>query len=447
MPSNLRSALPRSFVLDSVVAVPIADRARFLDKLAWEIDFGSWPLAEAVTLTYLEQYPDDPQAWLLAAHLAWRVGLPTAEVGFLKKAARLAPANAAVKRRVAATRAAVRPAAPPGKRFLVAKAYGYGFWSDVTHVLGCALLAEIAGRVPVVHWGAGSRFGDGTDRDHFTDFFAPPSAETIDDVAAQAGPVYPPPYSPARLREDGLRLQQGPQEVVTALRLLGSDARTVVSDLYFSAATLMPFVPRDHPLAALPRGPAAWRDAYRHLAAKYLRPRAVIAEEARGFVRERLAGSFIAVHLRGTDKTIETGSDRATLLQREAFARIEAHAARDADLRFFVMTDDADLLAHAVQLLGPRAIYTEAARISGPEGVHNTGRFAGGALGREVLRDVLIAIEADAFIGTGTSNVSNACAYLRDWPQDALTLLDRPVFIDRPMVFGWDMPRLRALAQ
>src|ERR1051325_2854172 len=46
------------------------------------------------------------------------------------------------------------------KRYLVIKPWGYGFCSDLDHVLGALLLAEMTGRTPIVHWGAGSRFRD-----------------------------------------------------------------------------------------------------------------------------------------------------------------------------------------------------------------------------------------------------------------------------------------------
>ena len=36
----------------------------------------------------------------------------------------------------------------------------YGFWSDVEHVIGALLLAEMTGRTPVVHWGGNSYFTD-----------------------------------------------------------------------------------------------------------------------------------------------------------------------------------------------------------------------------------------------------------------------------------------------
>src|SRR4051812_28856508 len=36
-------------------------------------------------------------------------------------------------------------AAPGGKRYLLIKAWGEGFWSDMFHVVGCLLLSEITG--------------------------------------------------------------------------------------------------------------------------------------------------------------------------------------------------------------------------------------------------------------------------------------------------------------
>jgi len=45
------------------------------------------------------------------------------------------------------------------EKFLLIKAWGYGFWSDVSHVLGQLLVAELTGRTPIVHWGQNSLFG------------------------------------------------------------------------------------------------------------------------------------------------------------------------------------------------------------------------------------------------------------------------------------------------
>ena len=56
-------------------------------------------------------------------------------------------------------------------QFLLIKAWGFGFWSDVSHVLGCLLLAEITGRTPVTYWGRNSLFRDGSGQDAFRLYF------------------------------------------------------------------------------------------------------------------------------------------------------------------------------------------------------------------------------------------------------------------------------------
>ena len=44
------------------------------------------------------------------------------------------------------------------QRFLLIKAWGFGFWSDVLHVLGGLMLAELTRRQPVVFWGSNSLY-------------------------------------------------------------------------------------------------------------------------------------------------------------------------------------------------------------------------------------------------------------------------------------------------
>ncbi len=40
----------------------------------------------------------------------------------------------------------------PSDRFLLIKSWGCGFWSDVDHVMGQLLVAEITNRIPVIYW-------------------------------------------------------------------------------------------------------------------------------------------------------------------------------------------------------------------------------------------------------------------------------------------------------
>ncbi len=45
--------------------------------------------------------------------------------------------------------------------FLLIKAWGFGMFADVDHVLGQLLIAEMTGRTPVVHWGTNSLYKTG----------------------------------------------------------------------------------------------------------------------------------------------------------------------------------------------------------------------------------------------------------------------------------------------
>ena len=38
-------------------------------------------------------------------------------------------------------------------KYLLIKAWGYGFFSDVNHILGQLLIAEMTERIPIVYWG------------------------------------------------------------------------------------------------------------------------------------------------------------------------------------------------------------------------------------------------------------------------------------------------------
>ena len=57
---------------------------------------------------------------------------------------------------------------------------------------------------------------------------------------------------------------------------------------------------------------------------------------------------------------------------------------------------------------------TNCRRSTGVTGIHYRAGTDGPALGREVLTDFLIALEADRFLGNGRSNVSALVAVLRE---------------------------------
>ena len=56
-------------------------------------------------------------------------------------------------------------------KYIFAREWNFGFWADMGYVLSILLLAEITGRIPVIHWGNNSRFGDGKNSNAFEHFW------------------------------------------------------------------------------------------------------------------------------------------------------------------------------------------------------------------------------------------------------------------------------------
>jgi hypothetical protein len=87
------------------------------------------------------------------------------------------------------------------------------------------------------------------------------------------------------------------------------------------------------------------------------------------------------------------------------------------------MTDDAKVVAMYEARYPGRVRTPPATRGSGLTGVHFERLADPRQLGIEVLRDVLVAIKCDGFLGTGHSNVSNFVALLRDWRTEECLLV------------------------
>jgi hypothetical protein len=81
------------------------------------------------------------------------------------------------------------------KKFLLIKAWGYGFWSDIDHVLGQLLLCEMTGRIPIVCWGSNSNYNTGKIDNAFELYFEPISQYTIHDMLAKDFTFYPPKWT------------------------------------------------------------------------------------------------------------------------------------------------------------------------------------------------------------------------------------------------------------
>jgi hypothetical protein len=222
-------------------------------------------------------------------------------------------------------------------RFLFIKAWGSGFWSDMNHVFGCLLLAEITGRIPVTHWGKNSLYGDGTDTDAFQLYFEPISPLGIPDViqAANRGAVFRPKWPTETLQHEPQSNRKRLYSQVPGTIYLEHPETVIVSDFYIHLPDLVSSIPISHEWSGKTSA-----EPYRLLADKYLRVRPEIVAEINAFDCAHIsrAEPIIAVHYRGTDKVLETDympspGTYFDLIDRDA-----------ADWRIFLLTDEAQCI-------------------------------------------------------------------------------------------------------
>ena len=289
-----------------------------------------------------------------------------------------------------------------GPGFVLIKSWGYGFCAELAHVLGGLLLAGITGRTPLVHWGRRCLFSGGKD-DGFGHFFAPVSNVTLADLKVLEGAsLFPAGWSLETLECD--RPVVRPGEGPAALEFLARPETILVCDQFLGVADLAPWIPSGHRLHGLPL-PAC----FKALVDTYLHPLPEITAAAAAFRARHLAGGpVLAVHLRGSDKVLEV-PDMDEANQR-SLALFEA---LPADWRILLLTDDTRFARRLRERHGERLVMTDCRRSADATGIHYHAGEDGPALGREVLTDLLLALEADRFLGNGRSNVSALIAVLR----------------------------------
>jgi len=394
---------------------------------------GNLPQAEILLRDSIARHGNSAKALNCLGWIAAAVGLPEAAMDYFAQAAGLAPdwtqpaANAArVRGRAGVPRNSAVRDTP--KRFLLIKAWGFGFWSDVSHVLSQLLIAELTGRTPIVHWGANSLFADGTLPNAFEAYFEPVSTATLDDLRHEELDVWPPKWNHRNLLDGEVHKWSAPFSRLAGLSLLGREERIVVSDFFSSVFDLRPWIPPYSHLHAL-----TVDDLYFYLVQKYLRPKTEVLQTVAGIYESRLAAEeFIAVHARGSDKAREMGDLDA--VNGEYRCAIEEFRSRLGTRRIFLMTDDSHLRDFYLHNYGDDVICTDCQRTDSAEGVHYQSGHNRRQLGSEVMVDAYLAARATAFIGNGFSNPSLMVSYLKAWPKDHVRLIGSNMY-HRPNLF------------
>lgn len=314
-------------------------------------------------------------------------------------------------------------------RFLLIKTWGWGFWSDMDHLTGQLLCAELTNRIPVVYWGPHSLYSEALSTNAFELYYEPVSEYGIHDVVQPEYTYFPPIWDASNVLVEDLdktaRLHRGIGE------LMASRADVAVSDVHFFSKPLLGFIPRDH----WAYGMTAVQ-IYRQLIRKYLRLKPDIEAEIDEFYQAKLAGHhpLLGVHIRASDKVREVENLKQLNQQYDK----EIHKVlRDGNVnRLFLITDSEDIINKFTKRYGPIIAYTDCARASSyspDQAPHLKNYIVRRRKGIEILKDTYLAAKCDYFIGNGYSNVSFFVNRLRDWPDSHIKLFYRTLKQDKKL--------------
>lgn len=384
---------------------------------------GNLAASEVICRNILDAAPDNPVARNLLGIIASKVGAIEQARHHFAVALAAAPQNEVLRRNLDRLPRS-QPATPAaGPRYLLIKAWGCGLWSDISHVLGSLLLAEITGRIPVTHLGRNSLFRDEAGHDVFQNYFQPVSAVSLDDLLRLENPsFFPSKWRRANLEEEDIFKWQGPGSRLGALYFLNRPETIAVSDFYVGVVYVQPWIPPAHPMHGKPLD-----EIYRYLVGKYLRLNAPAQMACDAFHAHHLQGArFLAAHMRGTDKILEDAHVQAT--QDSCMAEL---AALDPAWRIFVLTDDAPIAARLKALYGERLVLADCQRSGSQLGVHFQPSLDRFKAGFEVVMDTFLGMRADRFIGNGRSNISTIIAAVKGWQPGQCTLFGSNMLAER----------------
>lgn len=309
----------------------------------------------------------------------------------------------------------------PKDRFLLIKSWGCGFWSDVDHVMGQLLVAELTNRTPVIYWGTNSLYAKSFQTNAFDLYFEPISDTTIHDLVWPGYTFYPPVWNARNIMIEDL------DKIAWTQRDLGdmmnSDASVVVSDVHYFVKPIIEYIPKDHWAYGMTP-----HQIYRGLFDKYLKLKPDIEQEIENFYHTNLErqGPLLGVHIRGGDKVREV--ENLGRLNKRYFKEVDRYIRRYGIRKILLLTDCKDIIKKFQQLYGPMLVFTDCRRSEigdTQNAAHLQAYREKRRKGIEVIKDTYLAAKCDFFIGNGYSNVSYAVKRIRDWPEDHMILFYR----------------------
>jgi len=342
-----------------------------------------------------------------------------------------------------------------GDRFLLIKPWSYRLWSDVEHVLGQLLIAEITNRTPVVFWPTHCLHNGFIHTNGFELYFEPVSEYSIFDLTKPEYTFYPPIWDADNL------LMEDPVKDTWVYRSIGdlisSDANVVVGDVFFSISEIIPFIKKDNETYGMTS-----TEIYRYLYRKYIRIKRDILNEVQGFYQSWLKDGhpLLAVHVRreeddiiidvrkdikdeqywrrnsrkygtkGTNKTKRKyrflGRGKMLKANTQYHSEIKKLINKYSIRKIFLLTDSREVVDEYKKMYGDMVIYTDCKRLTGTEPAYNLeNHVVKRRRGIEVIKDACLAAQCDFFIGNDFSSLSRAISRIKDWPEGNIKLLFR----------------------
>lgn len=355
---------------------------------------GNYPQAEYFLREYLRNEQLNPNGVRLLTRLCEQYGIPSN----FRLSENLSPVE-------------------EGKKYILIKSWGYGFWSDVHHVINQILIAELTKRTPIILWGDNCLFNNTPSTNAFERYFTQEFCATLDDVPITAT-IFPQKWNALNLKDNDLNKWEGIDSRIAASQIFSRPETLIVSDFYSTMDSIIPWID--------PSSKYHGKDEntiYSELFQKYLTVTPRIKSQVEAFFKQRMQGkNWVAVHLRGSDKIhesphlSETNSSYTPYLHR--IIELNPH------IGIFLLTDSHQLQEALTEEFGDRVQTTNATRSNSTKGVHMSGGDAH-ELGDDVLIDALLAIRCDYFIGNIESNVSLAISSLKNWALGYIFMLGK----------------------
>ena len=301
------------------------------------------------------------------------------------------------------------------EKFLIIKAWGHGFFSEVNHLASNLLLAELTQRTPICLWGSNCMFRHQDELNSVGNFFKDLQNQIPAEIY-ECDDIYPGKWNKNNIHLENNQKHSGPESKITLQMLMNRSEKVVVSDFYSPVSSLIPWISEKSAYYGL-----SYEAIYDALYRKYLSPTHEITEFVENFSSQYLSGSnWVAVHMRGTDKVFESPELAKVNDQYHQF--IAQIIKLNPAIKILLLTDSDVILRDMQGLYKDRVLATNFERGSGNLGVHYVTNDSVRA-GKEVLIDALLATKADYFIGNIESNVSLAIKSFGSWNDGYIFML------------------------